>query len=206
VSARRFYRGCLPFAVAVSLFALMLTGLGLVLGWLAFFHGPSADVPPPRDSSTLSPGAALAFCLLFALVGAFLMLMPWVSHRLSRKLLGYAVTSRRALVVVFREGHKSIVESFPPDRINMIVARVYPDGFGNVWISSRVSTAKAHGISFPAGITWKGFLDTPDARGAAQALATLVNITPEIRPAFFSRLFRGPAAPRPAGTTAGPGP
>jgi hypothetical protein len=143
--------------------------------------------------------------LLFALGSAFLMVMPWVSHRLSRRLLGYAVTSKRALVVAFREGHKSIVQSFMPDQINLIVARVHPDGFGNVWISSQVSTGKVHGISFPAGITWKGFLDTPDVCGAAQALAGLVNIVPQIRPAFFSRLFRGSSASCPGGATAGTG-
>ncbi len=197
LSSRRIYRASPPLAVAFSLFALMFISLVLAAGCLAFLGGPSAGAAPPRDSSALSLPAALAVLLAFALVGVFLLLAPWVGHRLSRRLVGCAVTSRRALVVMFREGHKSVVQSYPADQINLIVARVYPDGFGNVWISSRVTMGKGHGISIPVGITWKGLLDIPDVRGASQALALLVSIVPEIRPALFSWLFRSPSAPAP---------
>jgi hypothetical protein len=205
LSARRMYRVSPPLAVAFSLLALMFIGLVLAAACPPFLGGPAADTPPPPDSSGLSPLATLAVLLVFALVGAFLVLAPWVGHRLSRRLVGCAVTSRRALVVTFREGHKTAVLSFPADQMNLIVARIYPDGFGNVWISSKVTMAKWRGLSFPVGITWKGLFDIPDVRSAVQALAKLVNIVPEIRPAFFSRLFRDPSAPNAAGAKSSTG-
>jgi hypothetical protein len=187
ISGGRFYRAFPLPSVILSLFGLLFAAFVLTTGILVVATDRPGESTPPLGPGELSPVKSLLVSIAFSLVGFSFVVGPWVMHRVTRWQIGCAVTSKRALLIRSRIGRKAIVESIPSEKINMLVVREYPDGYGNAWISSQAVTKEK---LVGSGITWRGLLDVPDVRGLAQALEKLTHITPDIRRAFFARLVR----------------
>ena len=190
-SHRRLYRMNPLVAGLFSVFALYMAG---VCGYLLLSAGRHLTFGSDAGELLL-----LAFFASTTLFMVFLAIVPWTLHRWRRGRLACAVTDRRAFYVAHRPGRRDRVRSFSPDEINRIVAREYPDGTGNLWIrtETRVKTVEAEPggavgavlgkMRVPTGfaIARNGFVDVPDVRSAAEALAEVVDIVPEIRASAF---------------------
>lgn len=125
--------------------------------------------------------------LIFFYVGGFILgtfsaISPWLSHRKSRIKYIYIVTTKRVLIIFHKSGKKDIFESILPKDINTISVREYKDGSGSIVLSQKINL-------YQSGISWnkRGLFDISDVRGAAAALCSLVDITPSIKPALFSK-------------------
>lgn len=155
-------------STGIFLFAIFWTGFAIF--WICGACGFKLPDVSEGGLDLLFP----LFGVPFVLIGLVMLSVPLLTYRQAFRTV-YVITDRRA--ITFDAGRKTIIRSYPPERLQNIFRKEKRDGTGDVVLGQYLcsgSKGRQHSIEY-------GFLNIRDPKTAEQMLRKLAEQAAETR-------------------------